>query len=203
MTISHFQIIKKMLCRANIISYMGCLLLFTTACEETYTPKPKAYYRIQLPEKKYQSYTENCPYKFEYPTYAKVVNDDRANSENCWINIDYPLFDARVHISYKTINKNLTNYIEDSRTLTYKHIVKAADIREDIIIDDSSKVYGLMYDVSGNAASHMQFYLTDSTKHFLRGSLYFNSTPNYDSILPVLEFIKKDIYHMMNTFEWK
>jgi gliding motility-associated lipoprotein GldD len=198
-----FATIKQVFFKARLIGLISLSFLFFTSCEEAYTPKPKAYYRISLPEKKYQSYSNNCPYKFDYPVYARVVADSRPNSEKCWINIDYPAFDARVHISYKEIKNNLATYIEDSRSLTYKHIVKAADIREDIIIDDSSKVYGLMYDVTGNAASHMQFYLTDSTQHFLRGSLYFNSAPNYDSILPVLEFIKKDIYHMMNTFEWK
>ncbi len=203
MSISISHRFEKQIFNAGIKLLMCCSLFLLFSCEDTYTPKPRAYYRIQMPEKKYQLYSEDCPYRFDYPTYAKIEKDNRPNSEKCWINIDYPLFDARVHISYKEVKNNLSQYIEDSRTLTYKHIVKAADIREDIIVDDSSKVYGLMYDVSGNAASHMQFYLTDSTHHFLRGSLYFNSAPNYDSILPVLEFIKKDIYHMMNTFEWK
>ena len=203
MSISILHWVEKQFFKLSVKLLICCSLFLLFSCEDAYTPKPRAYYRIQMPEKKYQLYSEDCPYQFDYPTYAKILKDDRANSEKCWINIDYPLFDARVHISYKAIKNNLSQYIEDSRTLTYKHIVKAADIREDIIVDDSSKVYGLMYDVSGNAASHMQFYLTDSTHHFLRGSLYFNSAPNYDSILPVLEFIKKDIYHMMNTFEWK
>jgi gliding motility-associated lipoprotein GldD len=180
------------------------LMLFFYSCEQVYTPKPRAYFRIEFPKKNFQEYQSSCPYTFDYPVYAKVVNQGLPASEKCWINIDYPLFDARLHISYKPIiQNNLDRYIEDSRTLTYKHIVKASDIKEDIVIDDSSKVYGLIYEVSGNAASNMQFYLTDSTRHFLRGSLYFNSAPNYDSIKPVFEFIKKDIYHMMNTFEWK
>lgn len=189
--------------RTKYIALFLMLIVFFSSCEENYSPKPRAYFRIELPKKNYQNYASDCPYTFAYPTYAKVITDNRPNSEKCWINIDYPQFDARIHISYKHVEKNLAKYLEDSRTLTYKHIVKASDIREDIVTDDSSKVYGLIYDVKGDAASPMQFYLTDSTQHFLRGSLYFNSAPNYDSILPVLEFIKKDVYYMMNTFEWK
>lgn len=194
----------------NTISNPGflLLLLFTscfllTACEEEYTPKPRSYFRIDFPEKEYQDLNINCPYVFEYPVYAQISVNPNPDADQCWINIEYPTYKGRLHISYKTVNNNISEYIEDSRTLTYKHTIKATDIREHLISKDSSNVYGLLYDIRGNTASSLQFYLTDSTRHFLRGSLYFDVAPNNDSIAPVLEFIREDIYHMIETFEWK
>lgn len=182
---------------------LGIFSLFLMSCDESYTPKPRAYFRIDLPEKSYQQCKSDCPFQFDYPVYSQVVPDNRHASEKCWMNLNFPEFDAVVYISYKQVSNNLDKLTEDTRALTFKHVIKASDIREEFIMNDSTKVYGLIYDVKGDAASYLQFYLTDSTDNFLRGSLYFNSAPNYDSIAPVLDFIKKDVHRLVNSLEWK
>ena len=171
--------------------------------DETITPKPRAYFRITFPEKKYVKYDSVCPFTFEIPTYSKMENDNNPAAEPCWLNLNFPTFNGTLHLSYKPINNNAKAYFEDTYTLASKHQIKASGIEEHLFNNDSLKVYGLMYEIEGNAASSVQFYLTDSTQHFLRGALYFNSAPNIDSIAPVIAFIKKDIYHLIETFEWK
>jgi gliding motility-associated lipoprotein GldD len=171
--------------------------------EDVSAPKPKGYFRISFPAKKYQKYDTLCPFTFDYPVYAQIVPDKDKNAEPCWMNLDFPRFNATVHLSYKSVNGNVGKYLEDSRSLAVKHTIKADAIEEQPVIRDSSKVYGLIYEIEGNAASSVQFYLTDSTKHFLRGALYFNSRPNKDSLGIVIDFIRDDIHHMIQTFEWK
>ena len=119
-------------------------------------------------------------------------------------NIEFPDFKGKIHISYKKIDNNLTAYLEDSRTMAMKHIPKASSIENKQYEDPVKNVYGLTYDISGTeAASPFQFYLTDSTNHFVRGALYFNTIPNNDSLAPVIDFIKQDIQHLIETFEWR
>jgi len=179
------------------------IVLLLISCNDDYIPKPLGYFRIDLPKKEYQNYTENAPYTFEYPKYAVVKHDSEKNAEPYWINIDFPQFNAKIYISYKNIEKNTAVFTEDSRNLAYKHTLKADAIEEKLYIDKTNKVYGVLYDIKGNAASSVQFYLTDSTKHFLRGALYFNSLPNKDSLAPVINFVRKDIDHMIETLRWK
>ena len=171
--------------------------------DETYIPKPKGFYRIDFPEKKYRLYDSVCPYKFEIPVYSFIDQDQHLGAEPCWLNVNYPKFNAQLHLSYKEVNNNLKTYLDDSRDFAIKHQIKATGLDETVIIRDSSRVYGLVYDISGNTASNVQFYLTDSTKHFLRGALYFNSIPNVDSLKIVVDFLRKDIIQMIKTFEWK
>ena len=173
------------------------------ACSGDYTPKPRAFFRIDLPEKHYISYNNpNCAYSFEVPDYAVVNPDDERKSEPCWLNVDFPKFKGRLHLSYKEIHNNLNAYMEDSRGLAYKHTIKASAINEKLI-HTSNNVVGILYEIGGNTASSVQFFGTDSTKHFVRGSLYFYAVPQSDSIAPVLEFISKDIEHLINTLKWK
>ena len=179
------------------------VILSFICCKRHYTPKPAGYLRIDFPEKEYQLYNSTCPFSFEYPVYSKITDDTSRIAEPCWINIEFPHFGAKIHISYKTVNKNLNTYIEDSRTLAYKHTVKADAINETLYSNNETKVYGLLYDIKGDAASNVQFYVTDSTKHFLRGSLYFNVQPNADSLAPVINFVKDDIIHLVETLKWK
>lgn len=175
-----------------------------TGCNEDYTPKPRAYIRIALPEKDYQVVETQCPYKFEKASCADFVPDNRPESGPCWFDLDYPQFKAKIHFSYKPINNNLGEYLEDSRTLTNKHISKANNIEETLIVREGVNVYGMLYNIEGSqAASPVQFHLTDSTDHFLRGALYFNVTPNNDSLAPVIDFIKDDVLRFIETFEWK
>lgn len=172
--------------------------------DETYSPKPRGYYRIYFPEKKYLWYDSTCPFIFQYPSYAHLENDKHPMAEPCWLNIEFPYFKATLHISYKIIqNKNIAHLIEDSRELAIKHQVKSTGMNETLILRDSVKVYGLVYDIEGNTASSLQFYVTDSSRHFIRGALYFNVRPNIDSVKIVLEFLRKDVIHLLQTLSWK
>lgn len=180
--------------------------LFLSACSNNeYVPKPRGYYRINLPEKEYKDYHSACNYSFKIPVYADVRDDSSRDSQPCWKNIVYPTLNGKIHLSYfKITNQNmLASLIEDSRRLVFKHTVKAEGIQESKISNDQSKVYGLFYDIEGNAASSIQFFVTDSTNNFLRGALYFYAEPQADSIAPVLEFVKKDIMIMLESFNWK
>lgn len=179
------------------------IAILLSACNEDYTPKPPGYFRIDLPKKEYRNYESDCPYTFEYPAYSSVVIDTNRNSEPCWINIVFPKFKGKIHISYKPVKGNITQLTEDSRSLAYKHTVKANSIDEEIISNPSKKVYGVLYDIQGNAASALQFYVTDSSRNFLRASLYFNVPPKSDSLAPVIDFVNQDVRHMIETFRWK
>lgn len=171
--------------------------------DETIAPKPRSYFRLSFPEKKYVTYDSVCPFTFEMPVYSRIDKDKNFGAEPCWLNLDFPTFNGTLHLSYKAVNGNIKDYLEDTYTLVSKHQIKAAGIEEQRISRDSSKVYGLIYEIKGNAASSIQFFLTDSTHHFIRGALYFNAIPNTDSIAPVLEFIKEDIHKIISTLQWK
>ncbi len=188
--------------------YLTYIFLFSAfamlySCGNHYTPKPRAYYRIAFPEHDYEVLNRDFPYTFEKATYANVVDDKAPNAEPYWINLDYPNYKGKIHISYKKIEHNLVQVLEDSRKLAYKHSIKADAIGEKLFISPEKKVYGILYDITGDAASSVQFFVTDSVKNFLRGSLYFNAVPNKDSLAPVISFVRKDIIHLMETFEWK
>ena len=171
--------------------------------DDVFTPKPRAYYRIDFPQKKYVTYDSVCPFTFETPVYSKVEKDQDPNSPPCWSNTKYPQFKAQLHVRYALLNNDLNTYIETSRELAIKHQIKASGLDQQVIIRDSAKIYGLFYDIAGNTASSMQFYVTDSTNHFLRGSLYFNVAPNIDSMQIVVDYLKTDVLHMIQTFKWK
>lgn len=187
------------------IILFGTVIL--TSCgdddDEVFIPKPKGYYRIDFPEKKYRVYDSLCPYSFEIPTYSFINNDKHLGADPCWLNINFPKYNAQIHLSYKVITNNLDTVLSQSRDFVVKHQVKSTGIDETIIIRDSAKVFGLVYDISGNTASNVQFYLTDSTHHFMRGALYFNSTPNIDSLKIVVDYLRADILQMIKTFKWK
>ena len=183
---------------------LAIIFLLAVSCGESYVPKPRGYFRIDFPEKEYCKFDSNFPYTFEYPLYSKIVRDSSSLAEPYWINNVYNSFHAQLHITYRVIDGNLTKYLEDSRTLVNKHIPKANSISQREFIDPVNKVYGLVYNINGaDAASTIQFYLTDSTSNFLRGALYFDLVPNNDSLSPVIDFLKADIEHMITTFRWK
>jgi len=180
------------------------LLVILIGCKNDYYPKPKGYFRIDLPKKAYTKFDSTFPYTFEYPVYAKVLPDEHSQAEKYWINISYPQFRGTLYLSYKSVDGNLDKYLEDTRTMVMKHIPKASSIENKQYENALSKVYGLTYSILGvAAASPFQFYLTDSVNHFVRGALYFSSVPNNDSLAPVITFIEADINHMIETFEWK
>jgi gliding motility-associated lipoprotein GldD len=183
------------------ISLVVCI--FFAACTNNYTPKPRGYFRIDFPEKKYRMFDTACPFKFEYPVYGEIVKDTQPQAEPYWMNVEFPAYRAKVHLSYKRVKNNLNGFIEDSHTLAYKHAIKADGIEELLISKPEKHVYGLIYEIEGNAASSIQFYLTDSVRNFLRGSLYFETQTNKDSLAPAIVFFKKDVLHIIETFNWK
>ncbi|MEE4177636.1 MAG: gliding motility lipoprotein GldD [Bacteroides sp.] len=181
-------------------------LLFLFACQGSYSPKPRGFFRIDFPEKEYVRFDSTFPYSFEYPVYGTFVPDQRSSSEPYWGNLEFPDFRGTVHISYKQVGNraDLVQYFEDARSFAQKHIPKATAISEELIHDDQRKVYGVLYEIKGNeAASALQFYVTDSLDHFLRGALYFGVTPNNDSLAPVIDFLEEDIRHLIGSLQWK
>ena len=171
--------------------------------EEVFSPKPRGYFRINFPEKSYRIYDSICPYTFEIPVYARMNQDKHNGANPCWLNLEFPKYKATVYLSYNSVNNDIGKFLEDAHDIANRHQVKATGLDEITVLRDSAKVYGLVFDIAGNTASSVQFYLTDSTRHFLRGSLYFYSAPNIDSLRIVVDFIKKDILHLINTTSWK
>lgn len=194
---------------SRYIALFICLLL--VSCKpETYTPKPRGYYEIALPQHQYQKFDNPAyPYSFEYPVYGKILPDTDffgQKPENpYWINMDFPDIGGRIYLSYKVISpsQSLEKLIEDSYTMTNFHTKKADYISELTGHNDSTHVHFIFSNITGNAASAYQFYATDSVKHFLRGALYFDVTPNADSLKPVNDFLKVDMAHMLNTLRWR
>lgn len=177
--------------------------LFFSACEETYTPKPRGYFRISFPKKSFHQIKEKLPYSFEIADYSKIryTHDSRTGEE--WVNVVTPANKADLHLTYLSISGDLNHHIEESRKLAYDHTIKADAINEKLFINPKEKVYGTIYYIEGNAASPLQFYVTDSTSHFLRGAFYIREIPNIDSIKPVIDFLEPDITHLIETFKWK
>jgi len=186
------------------------ITLLSSCRPEVHTPKPRGYARVDLPQHAYQTFNEpGFPYSFEYPAYARIVKDTvffgKKPENPYWINIVFPSLGGQIYLSYKriTAGQTLGKLIEDSHEMSFTVHSKRADyINETPLILDSN-VYVLMFDVGGNAASAQQFLATDSVKHFIRGALYFDVTPNADSLRPVNEFLKKDVQHMLETLKWR
>ena len=196
---------KTILYPTRIFFLLSILLVFS-ACEnddETFSPRPRGYPRIHFPEKSYTTYEGDCPYSFEIPKYSFISLDQHKGAEPCWLNLNFPQFKATIHLSYKAVHNNIGQYLEDSHVFANKHQIKATGLEEIPILRDSAHVYGLIFDISGNTASNLQFYMTDSTTHFLRGALYFNCVPNVDSLKIVIDFIKKDVLHLIHTTRWR
>lgn len=182
------------------------LLLFMAACQNNeYSPKPKGYFRIVYPEKKYHIFNSTAPFSFEYPVYAKMEVDHGRNVKKDWFNMHFTQFNGYLHLTYYDVADRAAydEMVEDARKLAFKHTIKASAIDQKLINYPDRKVYGIYYAIEGNTASSVQFFLTDSAKHYFRGALYFNERPQYDSIEPVVKFIKKDIDKMISTFKWK
>lgn len=193
----------------NAVQWLTLLCFYILiACNSPFTPKPKGYFKINLPEKKYQLFNNpDYPYSFEYPSYATVMKDSSFFGESpenpWWINIDFPTLNGNIYISYKEVNKyKLEKLVNDAFNLTNKHSIKASAINDSLIIT-SNGIKGMFFKVEGDVATANQFFLTDSVNHFIRGALYFNATPNEDSLRPVNEFLVRDMQHLINTFRWK
>jgi len=187
---------------------IGCLVICLAslaACgREDYTPKPKGYNRIDLPPAKYQPLAQQHPYWFEYSAYAKILRDSSRTAMPHWINIYYPQFQANVQLTYRPVNNDkqmLNKLLEDARTLTIKHQIKAESIEGGIIRTENGMNVNVA-ELTGEVPTQFQFYVTDSTKHFFRGALYFRTATANDSLAPVINYIKKDMVHLLNTLKW-
>lgn len=189
------------------LCFLALLLLTASACSNNsdYSPKPRGFFRINFHAKDYKPLQTGCPFTFEAPSYSQLTPDLSTGADPCWKNLDFPEYNARLHLSYMDIGPNATlaQLSEDARTFAFKHTAKATAIDQSRVNDPAKKVYGLTYFIRGNAASNLQFYVSDSTKHYLRGALYFNEKPNLDSIQPVLDFLGADVQHIINTLQWK
>ena len=186
-----------------------CLAIFIFAsCNSDYTIKQRGYFKIGLPEHKYVTFDKpGYPYTFEYPAYSNVVQDStffEDEPENpYWVNIEFPSLNGKIYMSYKDVQKNqFDKLVDDAFKLTYKHSTKATGIK-DSLMRTPNGITGIFFKVGGNAATARQFFVTDSTKHFLRGALYFDSTPNADSLGVVNDFLEVDMKHLINTLRWK
>ncbi|MEI8109799.1 MAG: hypothetical protein WCH59_02325 [Chitinophagia bacterium] len=190
------------------VGMLAIILYMVASCNSTYTPKPTGYFNIRFPERAYKTFNEpGYPYTFEYPVYASVIKDSTFFGEPTenpwWINVDFPAFNGKIYISYKSIGSNrLDTLIKDAYRLTGKHSTMAYSI-EDTAFVTPNNVSGVYFTVGGNVATAHQFFVTDSVRHFLRGALYFDATPNADSLGIVNEFLLTDLKHLVNTLQWR
>src|SRR5690606_2384860 len=194
-----------MVALGRTILFLTTCGLFFLSCNADYSPKPRGYHRIVLPEKAYQDYTGTCPYTFRIPVYARIEPDQSSDAQPCWADLVFPQFNARVHLSYMPVDgrDNFNQLVEDARTFAFNHTVKATAIDQLRITRPDAQVYGLKYEIKGNTASGIQFFVTDTNRHYLRGALYFNEKPRLDSIQPVLDFIREDIDTLIHSLQWK
>ncbi len=192
--------------KVSIVLAAFAILVVAFSCDRqsNYLPKPRGYFRIDLPEKVYSKVDTLEKYSFECPQYALVTPDPYSPDEKNWVNIEMPQFKGSIHLTHKPIDGNLGEYLEDVHTMVIKHLQKANGVRDSLISNEEHDVYGLLIEMDGKGvATPLQFYLTDSTRNFVRGALYFNFKPDNDSMQPVITFIRKDIDHLIETFEWK
>jgi gliding motility-associated lipoprotein GldD len=179
-------------------------------CREVSVPKPRGHFRIDLPSHQYRLFAEQpenksiLPVTFEYPSYGKLTFQEEHGSNAGWFNIEFPAYKAKIYLTYKDVHSDLDSLLDQSYNINVKyHVSKADAIKENVVSNNENKVYGILYDLKGNTASAVEFYVTDSISHYLRGSLYFSSEPNADSLAPVIDFFREDIMHLIETLKWK
>jgi gliding motility-associated lipoprotein GldD len=200
---------KVMLQKSRIITIL-LLIIFFSSCREVVVPRPKGHFRIDLPKKEYlrydylQSKIADLPFTFEYPSYGQLSFQVGESTQPGWFNIDFPKYRAKIYLTYKIVNHDFQDLMDQTYTMNVKnHITKADAINEQVFNNKENNVYGILYDLKGNTASAVQFYATDSIRNYLRGSLYFSAEPDADSLAPVIEFFREDIIHLMESLKWK
>src|SRR3990167_6196798 len=176
------------------IAVLFIVLFSVFSCKDDVLPKPSSRLRLDYPEAKYVNFKNECPFTFEMNSDAIIKGE-----KECGFAISYPKMKATIYLTYKPVNNNINTLLRDAQKLTYEHVIKADDILEQPYLNPNKKVYGMFYQVDGNAATNSQFYVTDSTKHFVTGSVYFYAKPNYDSIMPAASYIKNDMQRLMET----
>ncbi|QTD36668.1 gliding motility lipoprotein GldD [Polaribacter batillariae] len=167
------------------------------SCKEDVLPKPKAYLSLNYPAKTYQKLSLKRPYSFEVPKSTSIINEP-----NNWLTIKYPNLKASLDITYRPVKNNIKELLTEAEKLVFKHTVKAEEIITKDFVNPEKRVFGSLYEITGNAASQIQFHVTDSTNNFIKGALYFYAKPNYDSILPAVAYIKEDVLRLVETLEW-
>ena len=178
--------------------------LFLLGCGDDPLPKPKGYLRLEYPNPTYEKVVTPLPFSFEKNELAEPISKVKSLGKTKGIDVKYPALKATIYLTYKPVNKNnLDSLLRDAQNLTQKHTMKADEISQNVFENEEAKVYGMLYEVGGDAASQSQFYVTDSINHFLSGSLYFYAKPNYDSIYPASEYLKKDIKRIMESVRWR
>ena len=187
---------KKYHFKAVVLVFLA-LVLFSS-CKKEVLPKPQSYLRLDYPMANYMHFENQCPFAFDMNSKAVIKGE-----KDCGFTITYPKMKATIYLTYKPVNNNLNKLLRDAQKLTFEHVIKADDILEQPYLNSDKKVYGMFYQVDGNAATNSQFYLTDSTRHFITGSVYFYAKPNFDSIMPAASYIKNDMQHLMETLSWK
>lgn len=183
--------------KPNLIVLILLFSFLAVGCKEEVLPKPKAMLRLEYPEIKTGTF-ETDDFKFNYNSLSKIKEKNSSS-----ITLSYPQMNGTLFLSYKAVTNNLHELLSDAQKLSYEHAAKADDILEQPFINEEANVFGMLYDVKGDAASQSQFYVTDSTHHFLTGSLYFNIKPNYDSIYPAAIYLQEDIRNLMESLRWK
>ena len=181
------------------IIVISLVIILASCQDDNYSPRPSGYFRIDMDGHEYQQSNTQCGFNFEYSKYAKLILKDK---DKCWYNIYYPKHKATIYLTYVSLNNDLKNHIDQTQKLTYEHQIKASKIDRSPIVFPDKEVYGLKYRLSGEVASSIQFYLTDSTDHYLRGSLYFDAYVNSDSLKPVIDYIDVEIQHLIDSFYW-
>ncbi|TRO64435.1 gliding motility lipoprotein GldD [Christiangramia sabulilitoris] len=182
-----------------IISFL-LLAVLSISCKDDPRPKPKGFLALEYPNAEYERVDIGCPYTFDKNVIAEI--SPSRNRIPCWIQLDYDEMKGSVFITYQPVENNLDSLLSDAQKLPLQHTIKADLIEGDVYTNDLNRTYGMFYEVDGNAASQAQFYLTDSTHHFLTGSVYFKSLPNFDSIVPAADYLKADIRHLMESLKW-
>ncbi len=187
-----------MLKKLKPFSLFLVLLFITIGCKKEVLPKPSGQLSLEYPVAQYSHFENNCPFTFDINSEAVIKE-----KTSCNFTIDYPKMKATIYLSYKPVSNNINLLLKDAQKLTYEHVIKADDILEQPFINSKNKVYGMFYQVNGNAATNAQFYVTDSVKHFIDCSVYFYAKPNFDSIMPATSYIKNDMQTLMESLRWK
>lgn len=187
-----------MLRKTRPVSLLLLVLFLTFSCKNDVVPKPTSQLRLDYPVAEYAHFENACPFSFDMNSEAIIKE-----KADCNFTINYPKMKATIYLSYKPVNNNISILLRDAQKLTYEHVIKADDIIEQPFINKDKKVYGMFYQVNGNAATNAQFYVTDSVKHFLDCSIYFYAKPNFDSVMPAASYIKNDMQRLMESLKWK
>ena len=187
-----------MLKKIATFSFLMALVLAIFSCKKDVVPKPSSYLRLDYPVAEYVHFENDCPFTFDMNSNAVIKQKG-----DCIFEINYPKMKATVYLTYKPVTNDINTLLRDAQKLTYEHVIKADDILEQPYLNPSKKVFGMFYQVRGNAATNTQFYVTDSTRHFVAGSVYFYAKPNFDSIMPAASYVRNDMQRLMETLKWK